>query len=195
MTRISIEGLIGLGKTTALSILESRYRVVYEPLDSWTLLTQFYEQKTKYAYPFEIQILCSYCHTQFDVPSDGTLLMERSPDSALHVFAKSLYIDQHLTTEQYQMIEQCYQTMPLKKADAIVFLDLDPQECLQRILERNRNSETTISLDVLEKLRQSYLDFLRESQIPHVIVQISHAEAPTAVAQRIEAAIRSLSLH
>jgi deoxyadenosine/deoxycytidine kinase len=191
MPRIALEGLIGIGKSTALSILQSRYKTAYEPLDAWTLLNQFYADKTENALAFEVQILCSYCHSLFEV-SNSVLLMERSPDSAINVFAKSLLQDGHLTKEQYSLIQTCYETMPVKKADAIIFLDLEPSVCLERIQERNRHAETTLTLETLVALRSAYLEFIKRAQIPSAIIHLEKQDTPYVVAQKIQSTIQSL---
>jgi deoxyadenosine/deoxycytidine kinase len=191
MTRIALEGLIGVGKSTVLGILQTNYRVAYEPLGAWSLLTQFYANKTKYALPFEIQILCSYCHTEFDSSPDSILLMERSPDSALHVFANSLHRDNHLTDAQYDFLKRCSVALPVKHADYVIFLDLEPEECLKRIHQRNREAETTVSLEVLRGLRDAYQTYLQNA--PNAImIPLQASDGPYEVAEKIEEALRSL---
>ena len=64
---LSLEGTIGAGKTTLLSYLEKigNVCVIPEPVEDWTLLNdtnplkEFYNDKTKYGFAFQMLILTS----------------------------------------------------------------------------------------------------------------------------------------
>ena len=193
--RIAIEGLIGIGKSTALSMLEGQYRVAYEPLESWTLLPQFYANKKKFGAVFEAQVLCSFALESFQYgnASNETLLMERSPESALHVFARMLLTNGEISNENYELLQRMYQQWPIAKADAFIFLDGEPDMCLKRILERERVSETnSIQVSFLKALREAYISFFTKQEKTFLLLHVEPEEKPHQIASRIVSAIETL---
>lgn len=53
-----------------------------------------------------------------------------------------------------------FSSKPESKIDLIVYLRTDPEIVYDRIMVRNRNEETSISLDYVKKLHDAYEDWL-----------------------------------
>jgi deoxyadenosine/deoxycytidine kinase len=193
---ISIEGLIGVGKTTVLELLKSRYKVVNEPLEAWTLLQQLYEQPNVYAFPFEIQVLVSFLKHQATLDTACTTILERSAESAYFVFSKMFLQNETLNSQQFQVLTEVYQTLPLRPVDAFIFLNIPRHIALHRIHERNRETETEkVTDEYLQKLEQSYehfKEYLLTNGVPFVNIQLNGTEDPKQVVAKVEDAIRSL---
>ena len=70
----------------------------------------------------------------------------------------------------------------------IVHLDVTPEESMERIKQRNRSMESTISLEYLDNLKKAYDRFLHEISvaIPVIKVDWSEFQDPEKVAQLIK---------
>ena len=189
--RIALEGLIGVGKSTVLAHLKDVYHVASEPVASWTLLDDFYIDRQRYAAPFEAQVLASYCGPEFERPD---MIMERSPDSAFHVFCKMLHRDnQGLSGSHMQMLRTMYEALPLHKADAFVYLTAPIEVCLGRLQWRNRGHEAVrVQGEYLVSLDEAYRHFLANDGRPYEIVALNGAEGPAQVAALVSLACERL---
>ena len=185
--RVAIEGLIGTGKSTVLEHLaQDGYRVAYEPLDAWTLLPQFYKDTAKHSLAFELQVVNSYCHENYECALDKILLMERSPDSALWVFAEMLRSTGKLSSEDFALLHFMAHKLPVAKADAFVYLKLPIDECLKRISWRSRESETTsVTKEYLVSLESFYIKFLERQALVHII-DLDVNDGPKQVAEKVK---------
>jgi deoxyadenosine/deoxycytidine kinase len=159
MPRVALEGLIGAGKSTLIQRLGRGHP---EPVEQWTFLADFYHDPARWAFPLQMQILLS----QTNSPPDG--LFERSPHSALHVFARD-----SLTPPEWDLLsawsDRCGWV-----PDEVVFLRVPPATCLERVRRRNRPGEEGITLDFLcqlERKYDGYLDYCRAQGIPVRVIE------------------------
>jgi deoxyadenosine/deoxycytidine kinase len=186
---ISIEGLIGCGKSELLKVLESRgLSVKQEPVQDWTLLPHFYKDPRKYSFAFQLQIL-----TSFVAPSDAQI-KERSARCALEVFARMLLDSKAMTQGEYSTLCCNYLYLGFDDEQTVVYLKVDPKTCLKRIQERGRESEENITLEYLMTLQtyyQNYLDVLKESNV--CVFEVDCLDrSPNDLADEIESLINSL---
>lgn len=181
---ISIEGNIGVGKSEVLKILLSRgYHVKPEPVEAWTLLKQYYDNSSAFAFALQAQILVSYSEI---VNPYSPLFVERSAQSALEVFAKMLLEQGKITESQMSILKCMYFQLPIPKSTVIVYLELDSKTCLSRILERKREGEEAIGEEYLETVRLNYEKYLDSiSQHINVIRVDVKGLSPTEVAEKI----------
>lgn len=189
--RIAIEGLIGVGKSTVLAKLSDVFDVALEPVDQWTFLPLFYKDMPRYAAAFETQVLASFCGPQFAGPN---IVMERSPDSAFHVFIKMLHRDtEALSGSQLQMLRAVYEHVGAHKADAFVYISAPVEVCLERLEWRNRQAEMGhVGPSYLKSLHEAYMHFLSTDGRPFKVVALEGHESPQQVAQLVCAAVMSL---
>jgi len=179
---ISIEGNIGAGKTTLLAELEKhitttngRIRLLKEPVDEWaavkdavtgeTLLAKFYKEPMAHAFSFQILAFTTRLAILKQALADPVceiIICERSLEADENVFAKMLFDDSFISSTDYQIYQLL--TMSNKTANTsvngIVYLNVDPTVCLERIGRRSRLGESGISLDYLVKCKQYHDDWL-----------------------------------
>ena len=192
---ISIEGLIGAGKSTVLAKLREAFAcdTETEPIEAWTLLDQFYTDQESHAFAFEVQVLCSYKHVRYQRPG---LVMERSAESALRVFAPMLQANKKLSSNGLFDLECMANALGLRSPDVVVFLDLDVLTCMERLRWRNRDAERrAVTVEYLEQLRQFYLDYLefvRRSGRRVIMVHVDRSHTPDDIAASVHAALRDL---
>jgi deoxyadenosine/deoxycytidine kinase len=185
---IAIEGNIGAGKTTIFDHLKKRLStrndVVFmpEPVDIWqsvvdsdgeTILAKFYRDPIKYAFSFQVMAystrLAMLRKTMCENPDCSVIICERSLEADRNIFAKMLRVSGKMESVEHQIYELLYKEtafeFPLHGA---VYIDSEPEKCIERIGLRARTGESTIPLEYLQECR-SYYDawlLLGEPQFP-----------------------------
>jgi thymidylate kinase len=167
---VSIEGNIGSGKSTLLSHLKELFKddsdviFVDEPVEAWeqikdrqgnTMLQKFYKDKEKYAFSFQMMAYISrlaLLKKALEENPSAIIITERSLQTDKFVFAKMLYDMDKIEDVNYQIYETWFETFLADcQLGKIIYVKTDPSICLERIKQRSRNGESTISLDYLEK--------------------------------------------
>lgn len=185
---ISLEGNIGVGKSTVLRELERRgIRVHFEAVDHWTLLEPFYRQPARFGFGFQLQVLSSYAAAPME-----TQIVERSADAALGVFVPLALRNGNLTEEQVQDLHRVVHHLPLPRINRFVFLVAPTEMCFRRIAWRNREGEERITLEYLQQLEDSYSRFMNElPDHEKLVLHIQEVDTPADIADTI---IRELGL-
>ena len=186
---ISIEGNIGAGKTTILNRLQEKFKdikevvFVREPVDLWekfkdsdgtNMLTKFYQDPKKYAFAFQIMAFTTRAQLLrqaiIDHPESEVFCCERSLESDKEIFAKMLYDDKMMDDIMFQVYNHSFQEY-LKKCDKIsldhiFYLDVSPDECAKRILNRGREGEDKISETYLNRCHDYHNEWLFNTRTP-----------------------------
>ena len=179
---ISVEGIIGAGKSQCLSYL-STYDTVEiqpEPVEAWqnwdniNLLDLFYQDPCTYGYLFQNYVQLTLLERHLQPPRNNIRIMERSIYSSHHVFQRHLSesleldeIENRMLTTWFDLLTGPTHQMHL---DLIVYIRVDPLKALERIQDRNRWEERFISLDYLESLEHYHKQWLMQTQIPVLIL-------------------------
>lgn len=191
---VSIEGNIGAGKSTLIKQLQecsttSDINIVYlqEPVNEWnkvrdrdgvTILENFYENPSKYAFPFQMMAYITRLKLIMNAIEENTnyinemnkssktiIVMERSLWTDKNIFAKMLYDDGKIGKMEYDIYNLWFNEFvgkipPMK----VIYLKVPPSICLERIKKRNRNGEENISLEYLKSCHQYHEDWLNQSE-------------------------------
>lgn len=172
----SVEGNIGAGKSTFLSLIEKRLGldVIYEPTDKWqrkeregNLLDLFYSDTKRWAYTFQSFAFISRIQTQLEHykkhASNGVYVYERSVYCDRYCFAKNCFelglmteLEWHIYTEWFGWLVQAYTMRP----HGFIYLKADPEICFERIGMRGRSEEKTIPLSYLTALHDRHEEWL-----------------------------------
>lgn len=143
--KIVIDGNIGSGKTTQLSLLSAKgWKVVYEPIEQWPL-ELFYSDMERWGFLFQIVIL----QTLKIVPGD--VIYERSPLSSKEVFwqiMKKTEVEDETYNRAFDQIGW--------GPDVYILIDTPPDTCLQHMKTREQAGDTGVSLEYLHKLDEQY---------------------------------------
>ena len=148
---ISIEGLIGAGKSSALELARSAlegmgFTVHQEPIMTFypEIVKLFYNHPDRYA--FEIQRAAIHSYSQVKVTP--FMIIERSPDASVDVFATNLKINGLLTQEQLRELKAARNKLSWEPT-AHIHVDTPPDVCLQRIAARQREGEGAVTSNLL----------------------------------------------
>ena len=180
---LSIEGNIGAGKSTllraieALLLPEEKGRIVcmQEPVDLWesirdeddgeSILTKFYREPAKYAFAFQVMAYTSRLEalkrTLVANPRCQVLVCERSLEADKHIFAKMLHDDGVIDSVSCQVYNMLHSnTASAFPVDLVLYLDVEPETCMERVGKRARDGEGGISLEYLSKCHEYYLTWI-----------------------------------
>ena len=196
MPRIySVEGSVGCGKTTLLQHIESlnhpKIVVLKEPVDVWTsvrdkdgenILEKYYKDPKTYAFPFQILAfhtrLQSIKNTILENPYCDAILCERSLHADGNIFAKMLYDDGLIDEISYKIYQKMYddgiQQFPL---DGIIYLDVAPEICAERIVKRGRSGEEGIPMAYLNKCHEYHKAWLKYGKLDCPIETYTNIDA------------------
>tara|TARA_Y100000389_G_C17468926_1_gene528416 strand:- start:6937 stop:7737 length:801 start_codon:yes stop_codon:yes gene_type:complete len=183
---LSLEGNIGAGKTTLLSHLEKHFannaEVVFmrEPVHLWenikdedgtSMLSKFYADPHKYAFPFQIMAYTTRLHQLKKVvqenPQCKVLICERSLEADKHIFANMLHDDGLIEDVNYQIYQAYFSEYEgLFQVNGLVYVKADPDTCFDRVCKRSREGENAIELDYLQKCHNYHEKWLSHTATP-----------------------------
>ncbi len=162
---ISIEGVIGVGKTTLARLLKSSFEseILLEIFEENPFLSDFYSDRERYAFQTQIFFLLSRYHQQRrtvpDLLAAGTSLISD------YTFAKdTLFARLNLKGDELEMYDKVHEALGEKipKPDLIVLLSADTDVLMERIALRDRPYERNMERDYIDRLNRAYQDFFSE---------------------------------
>jgi deoxyadenosine/deoxycytidine kinase len=177
-TIIYVEGNIGTGKSTFLKQLDVedlklkyKYDIVYEPVEEWQtigILDQFYKDPQRYCYLFQSYCLFSRFRLlkRIDKKELKFIFIERSIFSDKNVFANGCKQIGQLNDLEYEIYNNWFNHFnSIHPTDYHhIYLQLDPETCLQRINKRNRGEESGITLDYLQLLHDQHESWTKNNK-------------------------------
>ena len=166
---ISLDGNIGVGKTTLLDHIQKRFPdviIVKEPVDAWSqlkdeqgssLLELFYKDKRRYAFTFQQAAMLSRLlllqKAVAEAKPGSLILTERSVLTDRFVFAEMLKASGDLSKLEKDLYEQWYNAFATQlPIVGIVYITTSVDTAFERIKTRGREGEATISKEYLKAL-------------------------------------------
>jgi deoxyguanosine kinase len=159
---VSIEGVIGVGKTTLARLLQDSFQaeLLLEVFEENPFLTKFYEDRARYAFQTQIFFLLSRYHQQNrfvpDALSRGKNLITD------YTFAKdALFARINLEGDELEMYYNVHDALAEKipRPDLVVYLSADTKILMERIAMRDRPYERNMEEAYIATLNQAYEDF------------------------------------
>ena len=197
---IIIDGVIGAGKTTLISLIESnlnnmnnklklKVKAIYEPVDLWKstgALEYFYQDIPKNAYEFQTFTYITRINSVIDE-------IYVCPDADVYILERSIWTDKYIFMEQLrdvigelrmlmytQWCDMWSYILPMR-VDKWVLLNTSLQESLHRITSRNRDGEIEgITVEYQTNLYKKHIEFyekLKTENKPVVIIDSSLMDA------------------
>ena len=181
MCKVYIEGNIGTGKTTLLSLINSNKSsynilrdssIIYEPVDEWirlkdsdgcNILDKFYGNQSRWSFTFQINSFLSR-RASIETCTSNIKIIERSVYSDKNCFAKNCYNNGNMTELEYKIYNRWFDWLSNTKEDKepqkFIYLKTSPEICYDRILKRNREEESGITIEYLEQIHNLHEEWL-----------------------------------
>jgi deoxyguanosine kinase len=177
---IAIEGNIGAGKTTLASKIAERYngKLILEQFEDNPFLARFYENQEKYAFPLELSFLADrYQQLKRELANQDLFSSFTISDYFLN---KSLiFARKTLNDDEYQLFITLFNIMNanLPRPDLLVHLYVSVRKLQQNIRIRGREYEQRIPDQYLEKIQDSYLNYLKQQpQLRIILLDINELD-------------------
>ena len=197
---ISIEGNIGSGKSTIINFLKSlnNENIVFvdEPVDEWlniksnnkNALELFYENQSKNAFWFQVLAYITRLRNLLETIEKNPnkiIITERSIYTDKYVFAQMLFEDGHINDIEFQTYNYWFDTFEKQtRIDIVLYVNTNPEECMNRIHTRNRPEETKIPLEYLQNCHKKHKDWIYNKE-KCKIVQINGHQSIENIQQNI----------
>jgi deoxyadenosine/deoxycytidine kinase len=158
---ITIDGVIGAGKTTLTKMLTERYnaRILLEIVEENPFLADFYRDRKRYAFQTQLFFLLSrYRQQQQIVQQDlfqGSLVSD-------YLFAKDkIFAYLNLEDRELALYEKIIVLLErdIVKPDLVVYLKSSPDRLMENIRKRGRDFERDMSESYIKALNDAYNHF------------------------------------
>ena len=169
MLNITIEGNIGVGKTTLLKKLENNYNVIFEDVDTWKnegWIEKYYKNTSKYAMGFQMRVL--YSHLQSEHKFKEINIIERSCNTLCNIFGKLLLDDNTLDQIEFDLCKK-FSFDYSWDINHIIYLQSSPEVCFERISNRNRKGEENIPFDYIKRLHNEHENTYKNTKNVYII--------------------------
>ena len=174
---IAVEGNIGAGKTTLSTMIAQSFngKLILEEFEDNPFLAKFYDQPEKYAFPLELSFLADrYQQLRRELASQELFSDFTISDYFLN---KSLiFARKTLNDDEYQLFMTLFNIMNanLPRPDLLIHLYVTTHRLQYNIRHRGRSYEQRIQDDYLEKIQESYFEYLRQqSQLRILVLDIN----------------------
>jgi len=152
---IAIEGVIGVGKTTLARLLQQAIgaRLVLEVFEENPFLSDFYTDRSRYAFQTQIFFLLSRYHQQRQ--------LRRIPRPLIsdYMFDKDrLFAEVNLSGDELQTYYSVQEALAenIVRPDLVVFLQASTDTLMDRIIARDRTYERNMEPAYIDRLRVAY---------------------------------------
>jgi len=169
---IAVEGPIGVGKTSLVELLASRFEGV-KILEDVTnpFLEPFYRGKEGAA--FQVQLFFLLSRHQQHVELAQMDLFTRLVVSDYTMPKDRIFARMNLDDEEFRLYDRLYRllTARLPRPDLVIYLEASVDTCMRRIRMRGREFERGIDPEYLHRLKDAYnAFFFRYSETPLLVV-------------------------
>lgn len=173
---ISIEGVIGAGKTSLAKKIRDRLeaKLVLEQFDENPFLEKFYANRKRFAFQTQMFFLINRFKQQQELNQEDLFSEHIICD---YIFEKDrIFAYLNLSKDELNLYESIYPLLArtLRKPDLVIFLQSSADRLIYNIKKRNRKIERAITRSYLEELSEAYNHyFFRYNTTPLLIVNSS----------------------
>ena len=170
---ISIEGNIGVGKTSLATRIADQYnaKLILEQFEDNPFLPKFYKDPDKYAFPLELSFLASrYQQLKDELPSQD--LFRTFTISDYFINKSLIFASRTIKEDELILYTRLFDIINtnLPKPDLLVYLYVDIERLISNIKFRGRSYEQEIKSSYLESIQVSYFEYLRQQQDMRILI-------------------------
>jgi deoxyadenosine/deoxycytidine kinase len=190
---VSLEGNIGVGKSSFMNILRmklgDRVEFVDEPVEEWiemknndgkNLLEVFYNDKKRWSYTFQNIAYITRMKKIIDImmtSKKSVIIMDRSLEGDINTFSKMLREEGDINDLEWQAYHKwnTFFTDYIGKNVKMyhIYLRCNPEVAYSRINKRKREEETSIPFDYIKKLHMYHDNWLTVGKENVFIVNVN----------------------
>ncbi len=176
---VTIEGNIGVGKTTLTNLLGKHFNanIILEEFADNPFLPKFYENKNQYAFPVELFFMAERYKQMKDLA--GTKNMFQQTTFSDYLFTKCLLFSKvNLQEEEFRLYKRLYDIMAsqIAQPEILIYLHAPVHKLQENIKKRNREYEQNISDDYLFNIQETYTSYIKQHLITTLFVDASNAD-------------------
>jgi deoxyadenosine/deoxycytidine kinase len=174
-THLVIDGPVGAGKSTLMSILANHgFTAFPEPVVENPLLEQFYRDRARYSFSLQILLL----NKRFEHIRKARHVAKSVMDRSIYcdeIFAKMLFENGEMTKEEFQIYQELRANMleHCKPPTLMIYLEISTDTAVQRIHKRKRTYELETERKYWEDLNHAYREYFKTySHSPLLTIQV-----------------------
>lgn len=158
---IVVAGNIGVGKSTLVDLLSKdlKWEPFYEPAAENPYLSDFYTDMKAWAFHSQVFFLTHRLRAHHQIASHpSSVIQDRSVYEDAEVFAENLFLQGYIQNRDYDTYKALYTTVMefLPPPDLVIYLRASVPTLIERISQRGREYERSISMEYLESLNILY---------------------------------------
>ncbi len=158
---IAVEGAIGAGKTSLVSLLKQQYgaRVILEENDSNPFIAKFYEDQETYSFQTQIFFLLNRYNQYMELAQRDLFNSVVVID---YLFQRDkIFAQLNLEDHEYRLYEQIFNLLGHKapKPDLVIFLQASTEVLMERVSKRGRDYEAFMDPDYLDSVNKAFNNF------------------------------------
>lgn len=178
---ITIAGTVGVGKSSLTTALSERlnFKTSFEKVDNNPYLEKFYHDFERWSFHLQIYFLAERFKEQKRMfEYGGGFMQDRSIYEDVDIFAKMHEEQGTMTQEDYATYRELFEAMVMTpyfpKPDALIYLECDYEDVIQRIKNRGRQMEIETDEQYWKKLFARYDNWINNfTECPVVRVNIN----------------------
>ncbi len=176
---ITVEGNIGVGKTTLTHLLAKHYnaRLILEEFGDNPFLPKFYENPSQYAFPLELFFMAERYKQLKEMIHTKDLF--QSVTISDYVFTKCLlFAKVNLPEEEFRLYQKLFDIIhqQLSFPDILIYLHAPVQKLQSNIKKRNRSYEQNIPDEYLFHIQETYTSYIKQHNIKTIFIDASNAD-------------------
>ena len=176
---ITIEGNIGVGKTTLARLLSKKLdaRLILEEFAENPFLPKFYENPGQYAFPLELFFMAERYKQLKDLLHTRDLF--QSVTISDYLFTKCLLFARvNLPEEEFRLYQKLFEIIhsQMIQPDLLIYLHAPVNKLQQNIKKRNRSYEQSIPDEYLLNIQQTYTHYIKQHNVKTLFIDAGNAD-------------------
>jgi len=172
---ITVEGPIGIGKTSLARAIHERYghQLLQEIVEENPFLGRFYDNIEEWSFQTEMFFLCNRYKQLSDI-ADLYLRKQQSVVSDYNIFKNTIFARRTLQVGELDKYLKIYDilTADMPQANLIIHLSASVETIMSRIAKRGREFEHNMDPNYIRHLRDDYETFLTRFRLMHPDVPV-----------------------
>ena len=176
---ITVEGNIGVGKTTLTHLLAKHFnaRLILEEFADNPFLPKFYENPKQYAFPLELFFMAERYKQMKDLLKTKDMFQQITISD--YLFSKCLlFAKVNLAEEEFKLYQKIFEIIhpQIIQPDLLIYLHSPVERLQKNIKKRNRTYEQGIPDKYLQSLQDTYTQYIKQHNIKTLFIEASNAD-------------------